>query len=516
MTRSRLVIVLALLAAANLAVLVIRVVSLHRGAVWLQMPNAEAMNVYALWKLRNGYPLYESAGRPFLPFTPYNFLFYYTYAAVMWAFRIAGPGLSFWARIPTLVSACLGAWILYRTAVSLSLRLNGTADRPLIALVSFSAWLGCGIVGWSALAVRPDVSAAALTLAAIAVSLGAIARDGRTSPGAWSPIWSMMLAASGLFAAAWAFKHSFIASFVGTVVFVAAVRRSVPEVLALVIPYAAVIGAALTVGSPGYYYAIFGVQSQDPVKIHEAQFWLRAGLLPNLMIWAAPAASIADLLRRWLRDRTRPRDEYVYLLALIGCVSGFTLLIIGKIGASEHYLIEVNVLGALWTGLALSAWAAGGVESEGRLRLAVWTAIPMLLFVLAVLTRAGIVQSTIGLRARGDRLVLGVPGELERRQAIARRMQDLPAPIYIDDQALAEPWFSNRGAFPAPVVVVEPSVYTRGLTGVGVHALIAGGYFHTLLLHELSTERELAARMGYVLRDTIPAPAGGLLEIYSR
>jgi len=505
--RLALVIVLALLAAADLAVLVIRVVSLHRGALWLQMPNAEALNVYALWKLLNGHPLYESIGHPFLPFTPYNFLFYYSYAAVMRVFGVTGPGLTFWARIPTLVSACAGAWILYRTATALSRRLNGTADRVVIVLIAFIAWLGCGVVGWSSLAVRPDLSAAAITMGAVAVVLRAIVRPGSS--------WTLMLVASLLFALAWTFKHAYIASFVGTLMYTAVVRRRFSDLLALVVPYAAIVWIALTAGSAGYHYAIFGAQAKDPVRIHEAQFWLRAGLLPNLMLWIVPAASAWDLLRCWRRDRVRPADEYVYLLAVSACVAAFTLLIIGKIGASEHYLIEANVLAALWTGVAVSAWTRDP-SGVGRLQLAVWTALPMLLFVVGLLTHADVVQTTIGLRARGDRLVLGVPGELERRQAIARRMGDLPAPIYIDDQALAEPWFSNRGEFPAAVTVVEPSVYAKGVTGLGLQPLIASRYFQTLLLHEAAPERDIAVRAGYVARNTIPAPAGGRLEIYTR
>lgn len=472
------------------------------------MPNAEPINVYSLWKLLNGHPLYESIGRPFLPFTPYNFLFYYSYGAVMRLFGITGPSLSFWSRIPTLVSAFAAAWILFRTTATLSLRLNGRVERAAIALLAFSSCLGCGIVGWSSLAVRPDMSAAALTLAAVAVSLSAI-RHQRAA-------WPLMCAASLLFAAAWAFKHSYIASFAGTVLFMALFRRRIVDLPALVVPYAAVIWAALTFGSPGYHYAIFGAQAKDPVQVHEAQFWLRAGLLPNLLIWVAPAMSALDLLRRWRRDRVPPAPEYVYLLTVIACVCGFTLLVIGKIGASEHYLIEANVLGTLWTGVALSAWAADGAHGARRLRIAAWTLVPMLIFVIAVLARADAVRNAIGLRARGDRLVLGVPGELERRQAIARRMGELTAPIYIDDQALAEPWFATRGQFPAPVTVVEPAAYTRGLSMLGLRALITSGYFRTLLLYETAPERDVAARAGYTRRDTIPAPAGGLLEIYTR
>jgi len=136
MRRSRLLAILALLSAANLAVLVVRLVSLYRGALWLQMPNAEPMNVYALWKLLNGYPLYESTGRPFLPFTPYNFLFYYSYGAAMRLFGVTGSGVSFWARMPTLASACVGASILYRASVRLSDRLNVTPERGIIALLA--------------------------------------------------------------------------------------------------------------------------------------------------------------------------------------------------------------------------------------------------------------------------------------------------------------------------------------------------------------------------------------------
>lgn len=505
--RQRLLVLLAALAAVNLAVLAIRIVSLSRGALWLQMPNAEPMNVYALWKLRNGYPLYESAGHPFISFTPYNFLFYYTYGAVMALLRVSGPELSFWSRLPTLASAGAGAWILYRTTVRLSVRVSGTADRPVVLLLSFVSWLGCGVVGWSSLAVRPDISAAMMTIAAVSVSLSAVQRT-RAS-------WPIMATAGLLFAGAWAFKHAYIASFVGTVAYTALVRRRPTELVALIVPYAAVIYAALSLGSPGYYYAIFGAQSQDPVRIHEAQFWLRAGLLPNLLIWIVPARHAADLIRRWRSDGTRPPDAFVYLAFVSACVSALTLMIIGKLGASEHYLIEANVLGTLWAGVAVSEWTAQASGAR-RLRLAAWAAVPMLIFVLAVLTRADVVRDTIGLRARGDRLTLGIPGELARRQTIAERMAQLPAPVYIDDQALGEPWFATRGRFPAPVVVVPTSAYTKGLSGQGMESLISERYFPSLLLAPDSPFAAQAVKAGYGRRGVLPAPAGGVLDIYTR
>lgn len=502
--RPRLIVLLAALAVVNAVIVVIRVLSLRRGALWMMAPNAEGMNVYALWKLLNGYPLYETTGRPFLPFTPYNFLFYYSYAALMKLLGVSGPGLTFWARIPTLASAALGTWILYATTVRMSLHVNGVADRALIALLSFVAWFGCAIVGWSAVCVRPDVPAALTTIAAVSVVLRVIESE--------QARWVLMMIAGLLFAATWSIKHAYIASFVGTVLYMAAVRRNPSELTALVLPYVCVIAVAFRLGSPGYAYAIFA-QGKDPVLIHEAQFWLRAGLLPNLLVWVVPASGALAYLRRWRRDGLKPPAAYLYLLVVIVCVSAFTLLIIGKVGADEHYLIEATMMGTLWAGCALSSGAG--------LRLASWSAVPMLLFVVSVLTRFDLGRVTIGLRARGDRLVLGIPGELERRQAIAAKMATLPAPLYIDDQTLAQPWFANRGRFPSPVVIIEPFYFTgggrdRGVTGEGMTALIADGYFRTLLLHEISGYRSQAVDAGYRRVDTIAGPAGGQLEIYTR
>ena len=55
--RLRLLVALALLAGANLVVLVVRVVSLRRSALCLQLPNAEGVNLYALWRLCMGHVL---------------------------------------------------------------------------------------------------------------------------------------------------------------------------------------------------------------------------------------------------------------------------------------------------------------------------------------------------------------------------------------------------------------------------------------------------------------------------
>jgi hypothetical protein len=456
--RSRLLVLLTLLAAANLAVLVIRVVSLYHGSVWLQMPNAEAMNVYALWQLRNGLPLYESIGQPYIPFSPYNFLFSYSYGAFLALLRMSGPEISFWARIPTLASACLGAWILYRTTVRLSRRLLGTADRPTIALLSGISWLGCGIVGWSSLAVRPDVTAAMITIAAVSVTLLAIDRE-RTS-------WRLMIVVGLLFAAAWSFKHAYIASFVGTAAYLAVVRRRVADLAALIVPYAMVIAVALSLGSPGYYFTIFGVQSQDPIRIHEAQFWLRAGLLPNLLVWTVPALSALDLFRRWRRDRVRPPDACLLLIVVTGCVSGFTLLIIGKLGASEHYLIEASVLGTVWSGVALSAWRTRAAGAR-RLRLAAWAVVPMLIFVLSILTRVDLVRNTIGIRARGDWLVPGarVSWRVGKRSRSGWRSCRRRSTSTI--RRLRSRGFQTEDSSPRPSSSSSPSCTRKGSAGWG-------------------------------------------------
>jgi hypothetical protein len=141
-------------------------------------------------------------------------------------------------------------------------------------------------------------------------------------------------------------------------------------------------------------------------------------------------------------------------------------------------------------------------------------------FVIAVLAHLDVLRATIGLRARGDRLTAGVPGELARRQQIADRMNALPPPIFFDDdeETLSQPWFSNRSRYPAAVIehVVFDAAEKKGLLGRGLPGLFEQRYFGTVFVSPQSELAREVANAGYRREGTIAAPVVGVLEIYTR
>jgi len=500
-------ILLWILAAANIAVLIVRLVSIARTSYLVQVPNGEAIDLYAIWKLRHGYPLYELVTQRYFALTPYNYLFYYVYAAPLSLLRVSDEASAFAARIPTLVFALAGAWSEYRLVLLLAARAGRPAPRTIAGLLALATWIGCGVVGWSALSVRPDVGAGALATAGLWLCAAA-ERDGARA---------RYLAAGALFACAWLFKQSFVMLFAGAVLYLVVCRRAFLEATLAAAPFVAVAALSLALGSAAYRFDLIVAQTMTTISVHDAQFWLRSGLIPNLLIWAMIAWSAVEMYRQRRLGILGPGTA---LVVFAFAVSGlWCVLTIGREGASTHYFIEPSIPASALCALALSACDAGQLDPRRGFRIAAWTTVPMVVFVLAILFRADTVRDVVGLRARGDRLVLGLPGEFERRKEIADRMQPLPPPVYVPDEALSLPWFSNGNRYPGVVTehVVFDAVRRHGLVADdGVPGLIRAQYFGSALLQESDLLTADVRAAGYRRVGAVPAPAGGVFEIYVR
>jgi hypothetical protein len=113
-------------AAAGIALFILglRLVSVIRFGDILTTSGTEAVNQYAVWKVQNGHPLYEWPDIQPYAFTPYNFLFYISYAAAARLLHVAGPAMVLLARLLTLGGAIVGAIAQYRLTVQL------TKDTP--------------------------------------------------------------------------------------------------------------------------------------------------------------------------------------------------------------------------------------------------------------------------------------------------------------------------------------------------------------------------------------------------
>ena len=104
--------------------------------------------------------------------------------------------------------------------------------------------------------------------------------------------------------------------FAGAAAYLLAWRRSPGDVVRLTTPFVLVAGLSLALGTPEYRFDVFRAQSFPSISIHDAQFWLRSGLLPNLLMWAVPAWWIVEG-RRSVRV-----DDALALVICAAVVSG--------------------------------------------------------------------------------------------------------------------------------------------------------------------------------------------------
>jgi hypothetical protein len=516
----RFLLILSVVAVANTAVLVIRAVFLFQNSDWMMLPG-DAVSLYAFWRVRHGHVLYEWLTRPYFSFTPYNFLFYWLYAGLMSLLRVPDEAMAWAARLPTLAFAVLGAVAQYRAAQLVSEPFGGI-HRGMNALLAYVSWFGSAIVSWWALAIRPDVGAAALSMLGLYACLAA---DLRRRPG-------LFIVAGLLFAAAWSLKQSYIMFFVAAVVHTAVWRRSRADLIRLAVPFAAVVATFLIVGTDAYRFDLIVAQTLHEIRPYDAQFWLRGDFLPNLLVWGMPAWSIVQ----WARDARQsiPRallrlpsaasqaagvDLRLIVLAFV--FSGvWVVLTIGKAGSSNNYVIEPAMAAALWCAVVLGAYAANRLPRlERAFTAAALMTIPMLAFVTGLLLGGdNRLSRGVGLRARSELLVLGAPGEVERRKDLRMRLRQLPPPIYIPDQALSLPWNANRNEYPA--VVIDPPPYyaaeRRGLVGEGLAGLVRDRHFATLVLPHDDSLTAHALSAGYRASGTLNGPVGDVLQVYSR
>ena len=501
--RRALAALLAVLAGLNLAVFFIRIVWLSQHAATLPLPG-DSISAYALWRLRHGHAIYEWLTRPYFSFAPYNFLFYPLYSWFIDAFRVPDEQILWVARLPTPLFAMLGAWAQYRVTAFVAVRSYGRHERTLTMLLAFSTWLGCGVVSWWGLSIRPDVAAAALATAGLSACV--IGAESRRA--------ALDATAGVAFAAAWAFKQSYVMFCAAAIVHAALRRRSAKTLALLGAPLVLTAACALAFGSGPYRFDVFVAQTLDAIHPYDVQFWVRGDVLPNLLVWGIPIWSL-------VADSRGSRPGALDVIVLAAIFSGtWTLLTIGKAGSSNNYLIEPSAAFSVWCGIALSGYASrGGRESARALKAAAWMAVPMILFPVGLLIRGEYALShAIGLRARSETLTLGRRGELERRRALASRIAQLAAPVYIDDEPLSLPWHTNHNEYPALVIdhVLYDPAERKGLVVGGLAGLVRERYFASLLLSKDSTLVPIAIASGYRRIEDIAAPVDGVLDIYLR
>lgn len=399
---------------------------------WEIADGREGPNIYALWRVLHGYPLYDFPNREPYTLTLYNFGFYYFYAAILRVLGIDGEGLLAWPRAISAAGGVFGACLFGQLARRLSPP-KGMLEWSALVSVCFVVWFGTQFFSWWPFDVRPDIWSLAIALAGLGLVLRGLERDSLRP----------FVAASGVFWVAWAFKQSTVWIFAGSLVASVVLTRKVKSAMALAAPFAVLAAAALLAGGPAYRVSLLVAPALSA--------WEAAGMLEVLSrsvlqnTWPFGFGLVALALGLWERRNSSaeplPRSERALLIVAVVAFA-FGGISTGRIGANKNYLFEAYVVFALasWVALARSA----RLERNGTLRRAAAAVllVPWVLLPLAQLHWPG----------RFGRTVLCTDDDTRQLARLSALVARLPKPLYADHDVFSQPWQSTENRYPAFVM----------------------------------------------------------------
>jgi hypothetical protein len=499
MARRIFVALLGVTAALDTLILIVRVADIFRFGHQLYI-YAEGPVLYSIWKLRNGYPLYEWPTRPSFALTLYNFLFYETYAAIFTALGVSNQGMLMAGRFVTLAFTAAGAAAQYVAGREFTPR----SFRLPLALLAVITWFGCLFPGIWYTSIRPDMGGVACATIAVAILLPAL-RTNRRWP----------LAAAGVaFLLGWGFKQTEIALFVATCAYLLVWRRSIAAFALLAAPFVIGIAIALAVGGSVYRANILTAPSINPWIPYQALYWYRSLALTDLLIWGMTIYALVVLVRPGsvhgpLRS---PAGVPERSLALFGADLTYPALavivtfaigapLVAKIGSGRHHLLELNVAASLTCAAVLGSWWEHPKPRHA------WTAgtlmlVPMIAYALVLVAdRPTPLATVLTLKADGTTLHQMTARDIAVRERLDAVVARMPKPVFVEDDVFALPWHSTDDRYPAFVLdyVFYGRAYTLGLVGGGVEGLFASHYFASAVLTDASPCLTPALNAGYHL-----------------
>lgn len=512
MRRRVFVALLALTVAVDLAIFVIRVAAAYRFSDLIPVP-IEGPGIYAIWKIQHGYPMAELPTRPFFGLTLYNVFFYQTYARLLTLLHVADAALPTGAHLLTPAFALAGACAQYAAMRALLQRLDTRSSPWLLAAASLMMWIGVGLVGRWALAARPDVPAVAVAVAALAIVLASA-----------DPSLRRLASASVVFFVAWGFKQSVVGIFGGVCLYELFFCRSPRKFAALVLPFSALCALTIAMSGAAYRFNLLTAPRISGASVPWlAVYWYRVLVLPNLPIWIAAAAGLWHWLDRRDAADARWRNPS---LALLVCATLTTIplafVLLAKPGSHINHTFESCAVLVL---LAIASFSMLVDRPPASNRCVYGIAAAAMVFPLAYAVFMLNGGPPAALRALTlakdvDPLTPGTASQHAARAALVDRMRELPKPLFIDDELLAQPWFSNDNRYPA--IVIDHVFYGAADAGGylergGVLSLVDDRYFATLLLSPppYYLWRRHAVASGYVPVGTIARDEGDL-TIYVR
>jgi hypothetical protein len=439
----------------NLAVYIIRIVSVWRYGALFCSTAVESPIIDSVWRCMHHRPIYTW---PFaFPFSlsMYNYLFYYTYACVLKLVGAWDAAILTWGRQFTLLFALAGGLAQWRLVRSF-LKLRGAASAFSLAL-SLGLWLCTSLVKYWALSIRPDMAAAALMM----IALWVVVRQPR-----------FCFAYAGLLLyLAWAFKQSVVLAFAGLCLWLLLNKRW-RDLALLVAVFAATVAATLLVGTPEYRFSILvapqmvkGFTFGLPWILHALGTGVTAIFL-NLYWVAAPFV----LLRT--SGGVRNADTRIRLLVTVFAVA---LLVgvagMGKVGGTSNYLFEAFAAGSTLLQIAV-------FTMPGRL-------VTSLVLFGCIQPALQIAGAAIGYHHTGKRDMAAIATASEYADAVVLRDQlaTMKRPIFTTDGAFELPWLSTDNN--APALVIDPNFQdaarSRELNG-GIEGMLQRGEIPTVML----------------------------------
>ncbi|HET9369909.1 MAG TPA: hypothetical protein VFO19_06665 [Vicinamibacterales bacterium] len=421
---------LALLVAAvalSAVVFALRARGLAASGLYVDPLGHQGPPIYSIWKVQNGHPLYEWPDRHPYSLTLYNALFYHVYARVLAAAGVEGRDIVFGAQRLSAMFAAAGALLTFVCAR----RLLPAGDNAIAVAGFLSAllmWIGTNPMGWWHLGVRPDMMALAFAVAGLVIYTRGIDRD---RPEIW------LLVASFCFCVTWMTKQSYVASLTGVCLYTLIVRRSFKHTLWIAIPAATLMAVALLGGGEVYRRNLLWAPSISHLGI-SGYSGSRLGkvLFANAWIWAGPLLALLA---------ARTREERARLFAGVGpflCVGivgfGFGTMAMLREGGEDNAILEGHVS----MGIAATVLFA---------RLLTGVTVPLVARAMPMLLVPAILYPAYQLGWKQEPLHVATPETHQRRERLAAFITSLPAPVFINDGMLSQPWFTSQSRYPAYV-----------------------------------------------------------------
>ncbi len=431
----------------NLAVFLIRLTSIwHYGALF-PTSGGEPIVVYSVWKAVHHLPIYEwSLAFPFSR-TPYNYLFFETYALCLRLIGASGADIMTWGRLLTSVFAIVGAIAQWKL-VQAHLNLRGA--RSILSLIfAVGLWLCASIIRYWAITIRPDLAAIALVMIALLL----VVRQPRYG----------FVYAGVFFYLAWSFKQSVVLSLVGVCLFLMFHKRW-RNLFELAFVFAVLAAATVLLGSPEYRFntlvaprliswSVMWALQIAPKALAANAYWI---LAPVALFIAAGARRV---------DNTVRMLTIILVIALAGGLAGMT-----KAGAWDNYLLEAFVAGSTLLQIAIFT-APGKLTSALVLFSCIQPAIQL------AVPQSGTQRHALG--------TVGIVTDTEYAEALTLRdrLVTLKKPIFTTNEIFSLPWFSTDNR--APALVIDPLFHAATLAicqNGCIEGMLQRGEFPTVML----------------------------------